>query len=249
MITDISELKIAEINMQKMLHELEYSNTELERFASICSHDLKEPLRTIFSYLQLLKTDKENIISTESKEFIKFIESDSIKMKNLIENILFYSQIGKRDENKSTMDLNQTLNEAINLLSGLIISENVNIQKEGNAKIYANHESILRAFQNIISNAIKFNNKQNKIVTIKITSLESKVIIGIGDNGIGIEPEYWDQVFVIFKRLHPDDKYQGSGMGLAICKKIIENNNGTINIESSIDVGTQVIVTFPAITY
>lgn len=246
-LTDITEIKLTEKKMQQTLEKLAKSNEELERFAYVCSHDLKEPLRTVFSYINFLKEENYPLLDEKSQDYIRIIENDTLKMRDIIENVLSYSRIDhdKKDD-YTKVNLDEVINEAISSLNNAIQEKDltINISNKENHYVSGDYNDYLRLFQNIISNAVKFNDKDHPKIEIKKEKLKSKLIIKIQDNGIGIESQYLDSVFDIFTRLNQQDKFQGTGIGLSIVKKIIDKYNGKILIESEFGIGTCIILEF-----
>lgn len=241
---DVSKRKIAERKVQYYIHELERNNKELEEFNYVASHDLREPLRTITSYCDLLSEDLGNKISEEVSEDINFITDATIRMNVLIHDLLQLSRAGRVDFNSEAVDLNKIM---LNIKSDLELKI-----KETNASVTWNKLPIVlgdqvqlnRVFQNLITNALKFKSEKNPVIKISWEKVNGKIHISVTDNGIGIEKQYFDQIFSAFKRLHSRDKYEGTGIGLAICKKIIDRHSGKIEVKSTFGKGTSFIITF-----
>jgi two-component system, sensor histidine kinase len=229
------------ISQQKILQDyalkLEQSNKDLEQFAYVASHDLKEPLRTISSYTQLIENKYKNKLDAEADEFIEFIVQGVHRMDNLINDLLIYSRLTTKEHPNEWIDCAHIVE--IVLLSS---AENIKINK---AKIkvgslpviFANRVYMIQVFQNLINNAIKFRGKDPPEVNISAEEKATYWLFSVKDNGIGIEKKYEDRIFNIFQRLNSREKYEGTGIGLTICKKIIEQLGGKIWFESEVNKG------------
>lgn len=242
------ELETQKAIIEENLHKLELSYKELEQFSYIASHDLKSPLRTISSFAQLLKRRYFNKLDNEANEFIEFIVSGVQQMSDVIRNSLEYAKVGKDESIYEATDLNTVLNLVqLNLKEELQASEAEIIIPKALPVVVANKTSLLQIFQNLIGNALKFRREVAPIIEITYQKTATKFWeFYIKDNGIGIDADYQEKVFMPFKRLHNAEK-AGHGIGLAICKKIIESHGGTIHFESVVGVGTTFIFTFPIV--
>jgi len=229
----ISYIDITEI---KMLYE---SNKELERFAYVASHDLQEPLRNIIDFIGLLKTEYEAHWDDNALQYLKFIDEAAHRMGALIKDILAYSRLGVRGEGE-TVDLNVTIKHVLDDLDKKINEKNAKISITGKMPTITGHTIEFHSlFLNLLSNALKFVD-DGKIPEIRVSSTKNDgtYLFSVTDNGIGITPEHKKKVFNLFKRLHNTDKYMGTGIGLAHCKKIVELHGGTIWLESEPGEGT-----------
>ena len=227
---------------EEMQKKLMSSNEELERFAYVASHDLKEPLRTIGSFTQILQRHLEPKSSPEIKEYFYFVVDGVKRMSYLLDDLLALSRLN-REFNIRSINLNNII-EVINLnLRDLIIKKDGQLIVGKLPIIIGNKTQITQLFQNLISNAFKFKGEQPAIVKISCEENDSHFQFKIQDNGIGISPKFQKQIFIIFKRLHTRDKYEGTGIGLAICKKVVENHGGKIWLESEEGVGTTMFFT------
>ncbi|MDO9186268.1 MAG: PAS domain S-box protein [Bacteroidia bacterium] len=238
MARDITDRKNAETHLKQISQELTRSNQELEQFAYIASHDLQEPLRTISSFMQLLDKKQGNKKDEETKEYFQFIMSATEKMKNLIRDLLDYSRVGKSIV-FSTVDCNLILKEVIAEMDASITESKAKITSAVLPKVNGNEIQLKQLFQNLISNGIKFK-KKNSIPEIDITVEEkpTEYLFALKDKGIGIDEKYINKLFVLFQRLHSETEYSGTGIGLAICKKIVTMHGGKIWVESKLGEGS-----------
>lgn len=243
------QLEASNEDMARANKLLEQSNAELERFAYIASHDLKSPLRNIISFLNLIERKLRNVhIGNDIREYLRFATENAWQMNTLIQDVLEFSRIDSEtlEQKREKVDLNDTLVLAIQNLQESIRESGAEIIAAKLPIIEANSVHFLQLFQNIIGNGIKYNQQAQPKVEINYQLLNSTHIITIKDNGIGIDPQYHEQIFEMFKRLHTRDEYKGTGIGLAICKKIIQNLGGKIWIESDINQGSTFFISIPS---
>jgi len=238
MARDITDRKNAETNLKQISQELARSNQDLEQFAYVASHDLQEPLRTISSFVQLLDKKQSDKKDEETKEYFQFIMSATEKMKNLIRDLLDYSRVGKSVV-FSRVDCNIILKEVIAEIDASIMESKAKITSAVLPKVNGNEIQLKQLFQNLISNGIKFK-KKNSIPEIDITVEEkpAEYLFAVKDKGIGIDEKYINKLFVLFQRLHSETEYSGTGIGLAICKKIVTIHGGKIWVESKLGEGS-----------
>lgn len=245
-IRDITELKLAQEELMTKAQKLEQSNKELEEFAYIVSHDMKQPIRTIISYLSLLKRKHLEQLSPEAQEFVNFSIDGANKMSDLIRDILQYSRLDQQISLiTGEISLNAILNKVMKGLHENIVSNNATVTSDDLPAISGNETMLTELFQNLIENGIKYNRNDKKTVTIKVEDADKDWKFSIQDNGIGFEQQYAQQIFKIFKRLHTDSEFQGTGIGLAVCQKVVEKHGGNIWAESEKGVGTTFYFTLP----
>ncbi|MDZ7843464.1 MAG: ATP-binding protein [Anaerolineales bacterium] len=243
---DISNRVAAEKAFEQKARELARSNQDLEQFAYVASHDLQEPLRMVASYLQLLERRYGNTLEGDAREFMAYAVDGATRMKHLINDLLAYSRVGIRGGSYSRIDLNQVLGKVHSNLVELIEETNAVITHGELPVVPADETQITQLFQNLISNAIKFR-KEGVSPVIQIFSRlrNGGWEIAVQDNGIGFDPKYTDRVFVLFQRLHNQEEYEGTGIGLAISKRIVERHGGKIWVDSEVGRGTTFTFTLP----
>ncbi len=234
---DITERKNMEAELKDKSAELARSNQELEQFAYVASHDLQEPLRMVNSYLQILSKRYKDNLDKDAHDFIAFAVDGSNRMRNLINSLLEYSRINRLKAFEK-VDLNVLTKEVLHDLKGRIVESKATITIDELPIVFGDHVLLSQLFLNLIANAIKFKGANQPIIHISFKKQKDEFLFSVKDNGIGIKPQYSEKIFVIFQRLNSKEKYEGTGIGLAICKKIVERHEGKIWIESEIDKGT-----------
>ncbi len=227
----------ARLRVNERTKELERSNAELQQFAYVASHDLQEPLRMIASYLELLENEYNDLLNDEGRQYIAYAVDGAYRMKGLINDLLDYSRVGKDLAAKLT-DCEFTLGAALHDLQMQIDECGAIITHDPLPKIVADETQFVRLFQNLISNAMKFRGTDSPKIHISAKQTEKEWHFTFRDNGIGVDPKHAERIFVIFQRLHNRDKYPGTGIGLAVCKKIVEFHGGRIWIESTLGKGS-----------
>lgn len=245
---DITERKKAEEKLKEIIDELERSNYELQQFAYITSHDLQEPLRTIASFTQLLERRYRGQLDSDADEFIEFIVDAAVRMKEMIQGLLEYSRVGTQKVEFKEVNMNVELGQALSNLHALITKNRAEITHDPLPDVMADSDQMVRVFQNLISNAIKFRKpgEPTKIhISCQIDKGNNEYMFSVADNGIGIEKEYKDKIFEVFKRLHAMGKYEGTGIGLSVVKRIIEQYDGRIWVESELGRGSTFYFTLP----
>ena len=242
----ITQRKEAEQKLKKAIAELARSNQELEQFAYVASHDLREPLRKIKSYTDLLVKRYQGQLDEKADKYIAYITDGAVRMQTLITDLLTYSRVGRGEISLEPTDLGAVLNRTLSDLSNVIRESNALITTDPLPTVKANPTQMGQLLQNLIANAIKFHGQQLPHVQIRAVLHDQSCTICVQDNGIGIEPQYAERIFVIFQRLHTKDEYPGTGIGLAVCKKIVERHGGQIWVESELGRGTTFCFTLPA---
>jgi len=226
--------------------ELARSNESLEQFAYVASHDLQEPLRIMANYSQLLEKRYKEKLDKDADDFIDFIVDAAKRMQKLITDLLEYSRAGSKDANMTEVDCNEVLQKVTATMAAIIESEHAMVTHD-NLPVLAAHETgLIRLFQNLIGNALKFRGKEPPVIHVAARQDQNEWIFSVRDNGIGIEPQYKERIFQIFQRLHSRNDYPGTGIGLSICKKIVENHGGRIWVESEAGKGATFYFTIPS---
>jgi PAS domain S-box-containing protein len=242
---DVTTLKKAEIMLKLKIEELKRSNEELEQFAYVSSHDLQEPLRMITSYLQLLQRKYQGNLDDKADKYINFAVDGAVRMQNLIIDLLEYSRVDTGDDEPGSIDCKFILNKVLFDIKAVIKENNATISHDPLPEVMADSTQIVQVFQNLIINGIKFHGEEAPKIHISAEKIANEWVFSVQDNGIGIDPQYSERIFEIFKRLNSRDRYPGTGMGLAICKKIVERHGGRIWVESKLGKGSTFYFTLP----
>ena len=236
---DITETKIAKTELANQTKELLRSNEELEQFAYVASHDLQEPLRMIISYVQIIQKNIEKKNTEGLSEFMNYVLEGTGRMQLLINDLLQFSRVTRKGNPFIAVDLNEILKISTTHLTARISENNATVTYDSMPKLKGDNFQLIRLFQNLIDNAIKFKapNRQPEI-KISVEERAEDFVFAIKDNGIGIEDKFYNRIFVIFQRLHTRNEYEGTGIGLAVCKKIVERHGGEIWVESKQNEGS-----------
>jgi signal transduction histidine kinase len=243
------ELTFQNVEKVKRAKELENANKDLEQFAYVASHDLQEPLRMISSFTQLLERKYKDKLDQDANEYIHFVVDGASRMQKLLINLLDFSRISTRAKTFVHVDTKTIVGQAISILHQSVSANNALLSCDDLPVVKADEAQILRVFQNLIENAIKFKRKtpgsEFPKIHIACTKQDNMYRFSVADNGIGIEMQYHDKVFSVFQRLHSARDYAGTGIGLSICKRIVERHGGTIWFESVANEGTTFYFTIP----
>lgn len=249
---DITDRKLAELEREEHLRkvntlmaELERSNQDLQQFANIVSHDLQEPLRTVSSFVQLLARRYAGKLDDRAETYIGFAVEGTQQMNKLLNDLLAFARVGGGQLHLQSLELRFVLNKALKNLGKSIEAKQAVIKCTELPAIKGDETQLVQLFQNLIANALKFNERKNPFVDITAEMREQECVICVRDNGIGINPEDIDRVFLIFQRLHRGEQYNGSGIGLALCKKIVERHGGKLWAESQPGVGSSFYFSLP----
>ena len=240
--------KRGEANLQEANRSLAVSNAELEQFAYVASHDLQEPMRKIASCCQILQSDYADKLDDDGKEWVGFAVSSATRMRNLIRDLLAFSRVGKADIATETIDAKAICLNAIDNLQSLIDETDAKVVTGALPEIKANRTQLGQLFQNLIGNGLKYRSDPPPRIEIGCERKGELWEFFVKDNGIGIEAQYADRIFAIFQRLHNKDEYTGTGIGLAICKKIVDQAGGRIWVESVLGQGTTFYFTWPQLS-
>ncbi len=243
---DITQRKLAEEAMKRRTVDLERANQELEHFAYVASHDLREPLRMMHSFTQLLERRYKDRLDQEANEFIAFIIDGATRMEDLIDDLLTYSRVGTRGQEFKPTNMDQVCHQVLSDLKMAIEENDARISCTQLPVVYADSIQMTQILQNLISNAIKFRRKEEAPrVQVSATAGKKEWLFSVKDNGIGIEKEYFGRLFMLFQRLHSRERYPGTGIGLAVAKKIVQRHGGEIWVESEPGKGSTFFFTIP----
>ncbi len=231
----ITENSLRELNtaLKKQAEALEASNQELERFAYVASHDLQEPLRMVSSFLQLLRLKYDAALNDQAREYIRFAVDGAERMKQLILDLLAFSRLGTGDQKIEQVDLNGTLRDTLKVFEADIEAHGATCTFDGLPTVRGVRTQLSQLFQNLVGNALKYREAERPpVIAITCQDKGAHWYFEISDNGIGIEERFYEKIFVIFQRLHNKEDYRGTGIGLSICKKIVERHGGTMGVRS-----------------
>jgi signal transduction histidine kinase len=230
---------------QKLITDLERSNKELEQFAYVASHDLQEPLRMVSSYTELLGRRYSDKIDDKGRTFINFAVDGAVRMQRLINDLLEFSRVSTRGKPMQPVDVNRVLGAVRANLTVAIREASALVTNDELPTVVADETQLIQLLQNLIGNAIKFRAGERPLVHVSARSGAAEWVFAVRDNGIGIAPVYFERIFVIFQRLHARGEYPGTGIGLAVCRRIVERHGGRIWVESAPGQGSTFYFAFP----
>jgi PAS domain S-box-containing protein len=242
---DVTERKQAEEALRQAHEELKRSNSELEQFAYVASHDLQEPLRMVSSYTQLLVRRYRDKLDNDATEFMAYIVDGAARMKQLIEDLLAYSRVGTKATEFRPVELEKSVRRAIGNLKASIDESGAAVSHDPLPTLPVDEVQLAQVFQNLMGNALKFRSASAPRIHVGVNERQDHWEIAVRDNGIGIEPQYFERIFMLFQRLHNKGEYPGTGIGLAIVKKVIERHGGQVRVESKLGEGSAFIFTLP----
>jgi light-regulated signal transduction histidine kinase (bacteriophytochrome) len=244
---DISSNELIEANgkLEEQAQKLQRSNMELREFAYAVSHDLREPLRTIAGYIQLVELRLKEQLNPETREFMGFAVSGVKRLQNMLEGMLKYAQVEEGQKDFVRQNLNIILEMALDNLAGPVKNTGAEIKVEQSMpELRGNRAQLIQLFQQLVANSLKFTGEEAPVIEITVKARQNDFIFSVYDNGIGVQEEDKHKLFSLFKRGH-SGKYEGIGMGLSICKKIVENHGGAIWIDDSTVKGMKIFFTLP----
>ncbi len=244
---DISQRKRDSLRLQQAIDDLKHSNRELQQFAYAVSHDFQEPLRMIASFLQVLETKEQARLDLESREYIGYAVGGAQRLSALVSDLLAFSRLETQADVLRPVDLHSALGEALANLRQVVEESGAIVTNGDLPTLPADRGQMVQLFQNLVGNALKFRGEKPPRVHIEAVPADNLWTISVKDNGIGIEEQYHDRIFQVFQRLHSRDRYPGTGIGLALCRRIVERHGGRIRVESKPGSGSSFIFTLPAL--
>lgn len=239
------KLEAAQLALENAVSELRRSNQELEQFAYVASHDLQEPLRKIASFCNLLEARYAERLDDKAGTYLHYIVDGALRMQALVNDLLHYSRVATRGKEFAPTDANSVLQDALVNLEVAVSESNASVTYDSLPQISGDEAQLVRLFQNIVGNAIKYRGEDPPRIHIGVEEQDGQWFFSVRDNGIGIAPEYAERIFVIFQRLHTREEYGGTGIGLAVCKKIVERHGGRIWVDSQEGSGATFRFTLP----
>jgi signal transduction histidine kinase len=242
---EIDIRKKAETALLKTAEDLARSNKDLEQFAYVASHDLQEPLRAVAGFMGLLKKQFGDAMNETAKEYMDFAVEGAERMQRLIDDLLAYSRVGTKGRKFAMFPMKESFDDAMKNLKIAIDEANAVVTRGDMPEIYGDASQMTQMLQNLIGNAIKFHGPNRPEINVIALRKDGHWQISVADNGIGIEPQYFERIFLIFQRLHGRTQYKGTGIGLAVCKRIVERHGGKIWVESKPNEGTVFYFTIP----
>ena len=244
-LTDITARKKNQQRLEETIKKLEASNERLEQFAYAASHDLQEPLRMVSSYLQLIERRYENVLDSDGEEFLEFAINGADRMRQMIDDLLEYSRIETRGKPFEPTNLNAVVGDVLDDLGRQVERSNAEITVDSLPQVQGDRRQIHQVFQNLLDNAITYSGDNPPRVHVSAEQSGSEWVVSVRDEGIGIDPGDADEIFEVFQRLHGREEYPGSGIGLALCQRIVERHGGDIWVESELGVGSTFSFTLP----
>ena len=243
---DVTDRRHAERLLSERAEELARSNADLEQFAYVASHDLQEPLRMVASYSDLLAARYRDQLDDRARDYIEYIVDGAQRMQRLIDDLLTFSRATREGEQTSEVEADEALKSALRALRAAVKESGAVVTQDSLPKVHIPPSQLQQLFQNLIGNAIKFRGEETPRIHLSVRRQDSEWWFSIRDNGIGIDPAHHDRIFGLFQRLHGRSEYPGSGVGLALCKKIVEARGGRIWVESASGEGTTFWFTLPS---
>jgi light-regulated signal transduction histidine kinase (bacteriophytochrome) len=242
-----AEIEAARVQLEAQAQDLARSNRDLEQFAYVASHDLQEPLRKVASFCQMLERRYAGQLDERANQYIAFAVDGAKRMQQLINDLLTFSRVGRVESPMVDVDLQACVRTAVDNLSVAIAGSAAVVRAEGLPHVIGEPGLLTQLVQNLVANAIKFRGAEAPVVTISAERAGAFWELSCADNGLGIEPQYAERIFVIFQRLHGKDEYSGTGIGLALCKRIVEYHGGQIWLDQSAGAGATFRWTLPPV--
>jgi light-regulated signal transduction histidine kinase (bacteriophytochrome) len=241
----ISGLSSSNIALARMQHELVRSNEQLRQFTYVASHDLQEPLRMVSTYISLLEKKYNGNLDGRAREYMEYAIEGSLRAKELISDLLEYTRMDGAEVYYGPVDMNEVVRQTLRDLEVPIHEAQAIIEISHLPMVYANEHQMRLVMRNLVSNAVKFRGQEAPMIGVSASWSGREWVFSVQDNGIGFNPEYADKIFLVFQRLHGREKYPGTGIGLAICKKIVERHGGRIWVESGKGKGSTFFFSLP----
>jgi len=235
---DITTRKMAERKLEAAMLDLERSNKDLEQFAYVASHDLQEPLRMMSNFCQLLHKEYKDKLDEQALVYIDYVVEGARRMHNTIDALLSYAKVGRSNMSLQEVDLNAVMQDVLLDLSVRIKESRAKVHVQALPVVLAHRVQITQVFENLIHNALKFKSQRDLDISVKVDKIGDFWKFFVSDNGIGIKEEFYEKIFLFLARLNPDEAFEGRGIGLAICKKVIESHGGAIGVNSVFGQGT-----------
>ncbi|MFQ5956632.1 MAG: ATP-binding protein [Candidatus Brocadiales bacterium] len=242
---EVEGRKKAQEKLKRTVADLERSNEELQQFAYVASHDLQEPLRMVASYTQLLGRRYKGKLDSDADDFINFAVDGANKMHRLIQDLLQYSRVSTKGKPFKPTDSSDVMEQAVENLQTAIEESGAVVTHDSLPSVMTDASQLSRVFQNLIGNAIKFHSDRKPKAHVSAVDKGKEWQFSVRDNGIGIDPQYFERIFAIFQRLHTKEEYSGTGIGLAVCKRIVGRHGGRIWVESELGKGSTFYFTLP----
>lgn len=241
----LDQVRRTQADLEQKSQELARSNEDLKEFAYAVSHDLQEPLRVVAGFVKLLAKRYKGRMDSDADDFIEYAVDGVKRMQLMIKDLLEYSQVGTKGKEFRTTDIMIVIEQAVSNLKAAIEESGALITYNAMPTVVADAPQLIRLFQNLIGNAVKFRGKEALRIHVSAERKEDEWLFSIRDNGIGIAPDQLEKIFVVFRRLHTKEEYPGTGIGLAVCKKIVERHGGKIRVESEPGKGSTFYFTMP----
>ncbi len=244
-IRDITKRKQVQDQLRQYAEELQRSNLDLQQFAYVASHDLQEPLRTIATFCEMLQRRYRGRLDDQADQWIDFVMDGARRMQALVQDLLAYSRLESRRQAVAPVDCGEVFRRAVANLGSAIEEAGAEVTSDSLPVVNGDESQLVQLFQNLIGNAVKFRGREIPSVRVSAQADSDAWVFSIRDNGLGIDPKYHERVFDLFKRLHPTDRYPGTGMGLAVCRKVVQRHGGRIWVESEPGQGSTFRFTIP----
>lgn len=244
-VVDVTEERQTEADLKRALEDLERSNRDLEQFAYVASHDLQEPLRIVASYVRLIEQRYHDLIDEDGREFIQFIVDGANRMQRLIDDLLTLSRVGTHGSMFELVSMPTVFAQVLSNLETSIQENNAEVTCGNLPMVVGDESQFIQLLQNLIANGMKFHGEEPPLIRVDSEKTSDGWVFSVTDNGIGIDAEHTERVFEVFRRLHGRSKYPGTGIGLAVCKRIVERHGGTIWVESQVGEGSTFHFTLP----